>query len=60
MFSQDGSRRPIRLIDYRSLINYLNELPSGADPSTITPRGKHLLKAEGEPLKLGRKQQEVA
>jgi hypothetical protein len=34
-----GSQRPIRLINYRSLMAYLNSLPDGGNRNNITPRG---------------------
>jgi hypothetical protein len=44
MLAQEGSQRPRRLIEFASLIAYLNSLPLGSDPTTIVPRGKHLPK----------------
>ncbi len=41
LFSQAGNQRPIRLINYKSLLAYLNSLPDGADPANIVPRGIH-------------------
>lgn len=41
LFSQMGNQRPIRLINYKSLLAYLNSLPDGADPRNTVPRGIH-------------------
>jgi hypothetical protein len=41
LFSQVGNQRPIRLINYKSLLAYLNSLPDGSDPANIVPRGIH-------------------
>jgi hypothetical protein len=41
LFSQFGSQQPIRLVNYKSLLTFLNSLPDGADPANIVPRGMH-------------------
>jgi hypothetical protein len=41
LFSQAGGQRPIRLVDFKSLLRYLHSLPSGADRANIVPRGIH-------------------
>jgi hypothetical protein len=45
LFSQAGNQRPIRLVNYRSLLAYLNSLPDGADPANIVQRGIHVKEA---------------
>jgi hypothetical protein len=45
LFSPSGSQRPIRLINYKSLLAYIESLPDGADRSNITPRGVYAKKS---------------
>jgi hypothetical protein len=41
LFSQSGSQRPVRLVNYKSLLTYLNSPPDGGDPANIVRRGVH-------------------
>lgn len=47
LFSPGGSQRPIRLVDYKSLLRYLHSLPDGGLRENITPRGMYVKKDAG-------------
>jgi hypothetical protein len=46
LFSQGGGRRPIRLVDFKSLLRYLHSLPDGGRKENIVPRGIHAKQAD--------------